>query len=128
MKGDLLYELVDKPLLYIAAIIVVSLLIGFSVGHCAIPPGTPGNTLCQADLDGPTCAKFQAVLKQHGHDLQVLEGTAFGTVADLKHKTFVVILKCVDRGGFIHIVGIKFEKDKLKSIMVNPTEERNLGA
>jgi hypothetical protein len=128
IRDDLFYRLFYRPIMIAAAAVVVAFLLGYTVGHCAIPPGTPGSTMCQANLDEVSCARFQKqVLDARGYELKIIEGVAFATVAQVKQKTFTVFLKCVDPKCNVHIVTIKFIKDKLVSIDSEATGERIVG-
>ena len=91
-----------------------------------VEAATPGSTLCKAELDSDAVARFQGLITNFGHNLKVLEGTAFATAAQVKSKTFTVFLKCVDEGGMVYIVTVCFVKDNLAAIKVKPTGERSL--
>jgi len=121
-----------KLILSIRAVILALatvLLLGYAVGHCAIPPGTPNDVMCSAELDSAACSKFQAILILRGYgSLRVLEGTAFGTVGDLKKMTYLVVLKCLNPKDFICVVKIAIVRNKAGRICVEPTSERRLPA
>jgi hypothetical protein len=136
MMGDI-FDLPFKILKVAAIIFIVivgCLLLGYAIGHCQdptddmmitqaeVPAATPGDTLCKAELDGKTIAKFQKFLIQYGHgQLKIIEGTALATANGVKQKTFVVVLKCVDKECNIYMVGVAFVKDNLKKIDIKPT-------
>lgn len=117
-----------KWALIILLAIILILALGKIAAHCAIPPGTPGSSLCKADLTADDCGRFQELLKSRGIDMRVIEGVAYATVAQLKQKTFTVFLRCACPQGNVHIVVISFVKDNLKTIETRPTGERMLGA
>jgi hypothetical protein len=139
MMGDI-FDLPFK-ILKVAAIIFLVVMgcifIGYAIGHCTVTPtdepyveskvtdATPGDTLCKAELDSNTIAKFQKFLIQYGHDqFKIIEGTAFGTAKGVQQKTFVVVLKCVDKECNVYIVGVAFVKDNLKKIEIKSTGEK----
>lgn len=98
-----------------------------SLGRCKIPPKTPGDTRCKAEMDATTCKKFQELLKMCGHDLVVMEGTAFATAKQAKQKTFAAILKCRDSKGNVMCVIVRYVKDNLAGIEIRPTGEKCTG-
>lgn len=110
-------------------LIILSILIAFCIfltatGRCAIPKGTPGGVLCKADMDGPTCKKFQTLLRQYGHQMVVMEGVAYATVKQAKENTFVAVLKCRDCHGNIYVVGVYYLKDNFQRIEIQATGEK----
>jgi len=118
-----------KVLSTIIAVIITLTLCGAIAGHCAIPPGTPSDTLCKAELDSAACSRFQKFLSGKGHVFRVLEGVAFATAGGAREQTFLAVLKCVDPiNYFIYIVALRFEKGKLVSVDIKPTGERQLPA
>jgi len=108
------------------AVVALFILAAAIYGHGAVPPGTPGNTVCQADLDKEACGRFEKLVRSQGHDLRVLEGTAFATAAQVKKHTFVAILKCVDARCNIVLVYVKYLNDKFVSLKLVPTGERQI--
>jgi len=117
-----------KTLIIAIAVGVLAFVAGVTIGHGAIPPGTPSDTLCSAELDKAACLRFEKLIQSKGYDLKVLEGTAFATVAQVRKKTFTTFLKCIDEGYFVFVVRVEYVNDRLKSIKVEPTRERRLPA
>ena len=106
-----------------AAIGVVVMVILSGIGHCK--PAVPGNTMCKADLDAKTIVKFQNLLIQCGHErLKIIEATVFATAKGVKEKTFIAMLKCVDRDCNVYAVAVSYVKDNLKKIDIKATGER----
>lgn len=111
--------------LLIALAVAMAILFA-SVGSCAIPPGTPGDTVCKAELTAAHCMNFQRELERREYDFKVLEGTAFSTAARLKHFTYTVILKCVDSKCNLYAVKVEVVKGKVDTIETQNLRERHI--
>ena len=93
-----------------------------AIGHCA---KVPDNTMCKAELDVKAIAKFQKLLIQCGHErLKIIEATIFATAKGAREKTFIAMLKCVDKECNVYAVAVSYVKDNLKKIDIKPTGER----
>jgi glycine cleavage system regulatory protein len=111
----------------IAATVIIAFAIGIVVGNCTIPPGTPDDTMCLAELDKAACDRFQVVLNKLGYDhLTVFAGTAYATVADLKKSTYVVDLKCTDKAGIIYKIVVVVMDGNARIVEEERTQDRRL--
>ena len=105
-----------------AVIGVIVLVFLSAIGHCA---KVPDSTMCKAELDAKAIVKFQNLLIQCGHErLKIIEGTIFATAKGVKERTFIAMLKCVDRECNVYAVAVSYVKDNLKKIDIKPTGER----
>jgi len=122
-------ELLIWPMAMILAVVLAFMLMMVAVADCKIPPGTPGDTVCKAELTEADCARFQKVFDKNKINLRILEGCAFGTVADLRKENYVVVLKCVNDQRFIVIVKLAVKHNTKVTVMdVEITDERQLPA
>ena len=120
-------ELVIWPMCMCLTVALALVLLMVAVSNCAIPPGTPGDTVCKAELTKDDIARFQKVFKRNNVDLRIVEGCAFGTVSDLRRKNYVVVLKCVNNGSFIVVVTLGVRNNTKVTVMdVEITDERQL--
>ena len=114
--------------------IIMALALLVQVGTCnesyaTIPPGTPGDTVCSAELSQADCSNFQRLFDRKDIGLRILEGCAFATVDSLRKKNYVVVLKCVNPQNFIVIVKLSVIRNRhIKVMEVEPTSERHLPA
>jgi len=117
---------------YLSALVICAFLaLAGGTGNCAIPPGTPEDTLCRGELSPETCAMFQALLNSKGKSyLKVISGEVFGSVKGLSRAkmTYTALLRCVTPDYFISKVLIRVKNGKVLDITIDPTDERQLPA
>jgi len=115
------------PARIVAALITVLLLVfTFVPSFAAIPPGTPGGTICRATLGKIGCAAFQKMLSERCVYVKVISGHLYGTVNSLKRRTYLAVLECVNSEDFICIITIKVTDKKAQIVDIQFTDRRQL--
>jgi len=118
-----------KKSLAVVAIVIAVLLWAFHPAASQVPPGTPDSTVCKAELSPDDIANFQRLFDKKDVGLRILEGCAFATVASLRQKNYLVVLRCVNLKNFIVIVKLAVTHNKhVKIVDVEATDERHLPA
>ena len=100
--------------------------VGYIEAKATKPPAS--TNLMKADFDKEACERFTALLRNFGHtELTVVEGYAIAKASDLKVYTYVAFMRCTDGKGNVIVAVVKFIKNDLAGIQLQPTGERRIG-
>lgn len=79
-------------------------------------------------LDREVCHKFQQVLDGRGYGVRVVGAIVYGKVSQIKQKTYVALMRCVESKGNVFILGMAFRRGVIVKIHTRETGDRYLQA